>query len=90
MFESQVTGKCGGFLYMLSHLISRGQNGLFWNLKWRHLVYEDYGVYAGWFYEPFFMTHLIRPIKTHKFLQVLLVLAGIGDTFIWLNILNII
>ena len=75
---------------MLRHLISRGQNGLFWNLKWRHLAYEDYGGYGCWHYEPFFKTNLVKPIKTHKFLRALLVLAGIGDMLIWAYIMNII
>lgn len=89
MFESQVTGECGGFFYMLRNLISRGQHGLFLNLKWRHLTYCEYDEDCGvWVYEPYIKS-LFKFIKAHRMAQFALVLAGIGDTFIWLNILHI-
>ena len=90
MFESQVTGGCGGLFYMLRHLISRGQHGLFLNLKWRHLAYCEYDKNHGvWVYEPYIKT-LFKFIKAHKMAQLALVLAGIGDSLMWLNIMNII
>lgn len=89
MFESQVTGECGGLFYMLRNLISRGQHGLFLNLKWRHLTYRDYGDHGVWIYEPYIKT-LFKFIKARKMAQLALALAGIGDSLMWLNILNII
>ena len=89
MFESQVTGECGGLFYMLRNLISRGQHGLFLNLKWRHLTYCDYGDHGVWVYEPYLKT-LFKFIKAHKTAQLALTLAGIGDSLMWLNIMNII
>lgn len=89
MFESQVTGECGGLFYMLRNLISRGQHGLFLNLKWRHLTYTEYDGYGLWHYEPYAKT-LFKFIKAHKVAQLALVLAGIGDSLMWLNIMNII
>ena len=90
MFESQVTGEYGGLFYMLRNLISRGQHGLFLNLKWRHLTYREYDENHGvWVYEPYIKT-LFKFIKAHKMAQLALVLAGIGDSLMWLNIMNII
>lgn len=89
MFESQVTGECGGLSYMLRNLISKGQHGLFFNLKWRHLAYvecdENYGV---WVYEPYIIT-LLKFIKAHRIAQISLILACIGDTVIWLRMFQI-
>ncbi len=89
MFISQVTGEIGGFFYILRNLISRGQHGLFFNLKWRHITYRDYGDYGVWVYEPY-LKSLFKFIKAHEIAQLALVLAGIGDSLMWLNILNII
>lgn len=89
MFESQITGECGNFTYMIRNLISRGQHGLFANLKWRHIAYEDNGLGGMWFYEPVWKT-VIRYIRNHKFFQVALIAAFIGDCLIWASILHII
>lgn len=89
MFESQVTGECGGLFYMLRNLISRGQHGLFINLKWRHLTYCDYGDHGVWVYEPYLKT-LFKFIKAHKAAQLALALASIGDSLMWLSIMNIV
>lgn len=88
MFVSQITGECGGLFYMLRNLISRGQHGMFLNLKWSHLAYYDYGDYGVWIYEPYIKS-LLKFIKTHKVAQLALLFAGIGDAFIWFNILHI-
>lgn len=89
MYISQVTGECGGFFYMLRNLIPRGQHGLFLNLKWRHMTYEDYGDYGKWVYEPA-VKSFFKFIKAHKSAQIALALAFVGDTVMWLNILNVI
>ena len=89
MFESQVTGECGGLFYMLRSLISRGQHGLFLNLKWRHLTYCNYGHHGVWVYEPCLKT-LFKFIKAHKAAQLALALASIGDSLMWLSIMNIV
>lgn len=89
MFVSQATGECGGLFYMLCHLISRGQNGLFFNFRWRHLSYRNYGDHGVWAYVPY-LKSLFQFIKAHKMAQLALVLAGIGDSLMWLNIMNII
>lgn len=90
MFESQVTGECGGLFYVLRNLISRGQHGLFFNLRWRHRTYYKYDESHGvWVYEPYLKT-LFKFVKGHKMIQITLVLAGIGDFLIWLSIMNFI
>ena len=89
MFVSQITGECGGLFYMLGNLISRGQHGLFLNLKWHYLTYTEHGDYGVWHYEPY-VKILFKFIKDHKAAQLALTLAGIGDILIWLTIFNII
>lgn len=88
MFESQVTGECGNLGYMIRNLISKGQYGLFFNLRWRHMTFEEYEWGSMWFYEPVWKT-VVRTIKDHKPLQWALIAAFIGDCLIWASILRI-
>lgn len=71
---------------MLRNLIQKDYKGhLFFNLKWRRLTLKD-GV---WVVEPMYKA-MWSVIKHHKVAQLALFLAGIGDSLIWLNVLNII
>lgn len=89
MFESQITGECGGFFYMIRNLVSCGKSGLFANLKWRHMTFEDNELGGMWFYEPVWKT-VVRHIRNHKIFQAALIAAFIGDCLIWASILHII
>lgn len=87
MFESYLTGECGGFIYMLCNLIIRTYDGkILLNLRWARYTLDADGVWA----RETYIKSLVRFVKKHRAAQVALVLAALGDVFIWLNILNII
>lgn len=87
MFESRLTGECGGFTYMLRNLITRTYDGkLLLNLRWAHYTLSDDDI---WVREPYIKS-LFKFIKQHRAAQVAFALAAIGDTCIWLNFFGVI
>ena len=87
MFESRLTGECGSFAYMLRNLVTRTYDGkLLLNLRWaRYTLNED----NIWVREPY-IKGIFKFIMEHRTAQIALALAALGDTYTWLNILDVI
>ena len=86
MFASMVTGEAGSALYVLRNLIGRDyRNKLFLNLKWRRIVWNE--ELHMWDYEST-VKGVIKMIKSHRSLQIMLAIAALGDCAIWAAVIT--
>ena len=72
MYESKVTGEVGNIGYVLRNLISRGQNGLFLNLRW-HRICKRESLYKK----------IFRYIENHTWAKITLLVGIVFDCLMW-------
>ena len=77
MYESQLTGECGGLSHVIRNLIVRDyKSRLHWNLRWVRYTWNEQ--LNGWVRESF-VRGIINTIRHHMWAKLALVFAAVGD-----------